>query len=81
VALTETMAFMFETRSIIRPTRYALETPLLQSDYPRVWQDLRRHFAPPGVPPGADVARGPPPTATSARPAGRRARTSRRPRR
>jgi hypothetical protein len=40
------MAFMFETRLVIRPTRYALETPLLQRDYARVWQELRRHFAP-----------------------------------
>ncbi len=45
-ALRDTMAFMFETRSVIRPTRYALETPLLQRDYARVWQDLRSHFAP-----------------------------------
>jgi len=42
-----TMAFMFETRSIIRPTRYALETPLLQADYGNVWQGLESHFAPP----------------------------------
>ena len=46
-ALERTMAFMFETRSVIRPTRYALETPLLQRDYGRVWQELCRHFAPP----------------------------------
>src|SRR5438874_4611076 len=41
-----TMAFMFETRTVIRPTRYALETPLLQSDYQRVWRDLKKNFAP-----------------------------------
>ena len=46
-ALTDTMAFMFETRTVIRPTRFALETPLLQHDYPGVWRGLRRHFAPP----------------------------------
>jgi homogentisate 1,2-dioxygenase len=40
-----TMAFMFETRTVIRPTRYALETPLLQSDYQRVWRDLKKNFA------------------------------------
>jgi homogentisate 1,2-dioxygenase len=45
--LESTMAFMFETRAVIRPTRYALETPLLQRDYARVWQELRGHFAPP----------------------------------
>jgi homogentisate 1,2-dioxygenase len=47
--LEGTMAFMFETRAVIRPTRYALETPLLQRDYARVWQELRRHFAPPAA--------------------------------
>src|SRR5256885_12110189 len=36
VHLTDTMAFMFETRTVIRPTRYALETPLLQRDYAQV---------------------------------------------
>jgi homogentisate 1,2-dioxygenase len=44
--LTDTMAFMFETRHVIRPTRYALETPLLQADYARVWQGLRKQFTP-----------------------------------
>src|SRR5215469_7660592 len=48
-ALTDTMAFMFETRAVIRPTRYALETPLLQRDYAQVWQELRRHFTPPAT--------------------------------
>jgi homogentisate 1,2-dioxygenase len=48
-ALTDTMAFMFETRAVIRPTRYALESPLLQRDYGRVWQDLRRQFTPPSA--------------------------------
>lgn len=43
--LEGTMAFMFETRTLIRPTRYALESPLLQSDYARVWRDLKRHFS------------------------------------
>jgi homogentisate 1,2-dioxygenase len=41
-----TMAFMFETRALIRPTRYALETPLLQHDYARVWRDLKKNFTP-----------------------------------
>ena len=48
-AITDTMAFMFETRAVIRPTRYALESPLLQRDYGRVWQDLRRQFTPPSA--------------------------------
>ena len=45
-ALTDTMAFMFETRAVIKPTRYALETPLLQADYARVWRGLKRQFDP-----------------------------------
>jgi homogentisate 1,2-dioxygenase len=41
-----TMAFMFETRRIIRPTRYALESGLLQQDYSSCWQGLEKHFDP-----------------------------------
>ncbi|HZO23353.1 MAG TPA: homogentisate 1,2-dioxygenase, partial [Steroidobacteraceae bacterium] len=44
--IDNTMAFMFETRSVIRPTRLALESPQLQSDYARCWQGLRSHFTP-----------------------------------
>jgi homogentisate 1,2-dioxygenase len=40
------MAFMFETRTVIRPTRFALETPHLQRDYAQCWQGLRSHFTP-----------------------------------
>ena len=43
--ITDSMAFMFETRSVIRPTRYALDTPLLQDDYAQVWRGLKKHFA------------------------------------
>jgi homogentisate 1,2-dioxygenase len=32
-----TLAFMFESRWVIRPTRWASETPILQSDYDDVW--------------------------------------------
>jgi homogentisate 1,2-dioxygenase len=49
VAITATMAFMFETRAVIRPTRYALETPLLEADYGKVWRNLPRRFAPPAT--------------------------------
>ena len=31
------MAFMFECRHIVRPTRWASETPLCQSDYDEAW--------------------------------------------
>ena len=42
--LTDTMAFMFETRTLIRPTRLALDLPQRQRDYAQCWQDLRSHF-------------------------------------
>src|SRR5574337_40603 len=44
--LRDTMAFMFETRHVIRPTRHALESPQLQADYYRCWQGLKKHFNP-----------------------------------
>ena len=44
--ITDTMAFMFETRAVLRPTRQALEAPQLQRDYHECWQGLRRNFAP-----------------------------------
>jgi homogentisate 1,2-dioxygenase len=45
--ITDTMAFMFETRRVIRPTRQALAAPQLQADYHDCWQSLRRQFVPP----------------------------------
>ncbi|HET9388195.1 MAG TPA: homogentisate 1,2-dioxygenase [Steroidobacteraceae bacterium] len=42
----DTMAFMFETRTVIRPTRFAMELPQLQSGYTQCWQGLRSHFTP-----------------------------------
>ena len=42
--LDNTLAFMFETQNVICPTRFALETPLLQRDYYRAWQGLRNRF-------------------------------------
>jgi len=44
--IVDTMAFMFETRCVLRPTRCALESPLLQTDYSECWQRLRKHFNP-----------------------------------
>jgi homogentisate 1,2-dioxygenase len=44
--IRDTMAFMFETRHVIRPTRYALECAQLQAEYFRCWQGLRKHFTP-----------------------------------
>jgi homogentisate 1,2-dioxygenase len=40
----DTLAFMFETRMVIRPTRYAIETPALQRDYFECWQGLKKNF-------------------------------------
>ena len=42
--LSGTMAFMFESRYIIRPTRYAMETSALQHEYFEVWQKLQKNF-------------------------------------
>jgi homogentisate 1,2-dioxygenase len=45
--IKDTMAFMFESRTVIRPTRYALEgRPPLQRDYASCWQGLKKHFDP-----------------------------------
>jgi homogentisate 1,2-dioxygenase len=44
--IDDTMAFMFETRCVIHPTRYALESPQRQHDYLQCWQGLQRHFDP-----------------------------------
>jgi homogentisate 1,2-dioxygenase len=44
--VADTMAFMFETRAAIRPTRRALESPTRQRDYQHCWQGLARHFDP-----------------------------------
>jgi homogentisate 1,2-dioxygenase len=35
------LAFMFETKLVCRPTRFALETPALQQDYDACWQGFR----------------------------------------
>jgi len=42
--IRDTMAFMFETRHVIRPTRAALESAQLQPEYFRCWQGLRKNF-------------------------------------
>jgi len=42
--IRDTMAFMFETRHVIRPTRAALASAQLQAEYFRCWQGLRKHF-------------------------------------
>ena len=42
--IADTLAFMFETRFVIRPTQFALDTPALQRDYWRCWNGLQKHF-------------------------------------
>ncbi|ANY17623.1 homogentisate 1,2-dioxygenase [Bordetella pseudohinzii] len=44
--IRDTMAFMFETRRVIRPTEQALKSPQLQGDYYQCWQGLKKHFNP-----------------------------------
>jgi homogentisate 1,2-dioxygenase len=40
----KTLAFMFETRFVIRPTKFAMETASLQKDYFECWQGLKKRF-------------------------------------
>ena len=42
--LSGTLAFMFESRYIIRPTKFAMETSQLQREYFEVWQKLKKNF-------------------------------------
>ena len=42
--IKDTMAFMFETPAVIRPTRQALESPQRQREYYRCWQGLAKQF-------------------------------------
>ena len=42
----DTMAFMIETCTILKPTRFAMETSLLQKDYFQCWQGIKKNFNP-----------------------------------
>ncbi|MDF2489707.1 MAG: homogentisate 1,2-dioxygenase [Pseudomonas sp.] len=44
--LAHTMAFMFETSQVLRPSRQALDSPQLQPDYDQCWATLPRTFTP-----------------------------------
>jgi homogentisate 1,2-dioxygenase len=46
VKLSNTLAFMFETRFPQRLTRYAAELPELQDGYIDCWQGLKKRFNP-----------------------------------
>ena len=43
--LADTLAFMFETQLVIRPTRFAMETKILRHEYYECWQGLKKHFS------------------------------------
>ncbi|MEP7185962.1 MAG: homogentisate 1,2-dioxygenase [Rhodanobacter sp.] len=44
-----TMAFMFETRKVICPTRQALASPQLQGNYHECWKGIKKRFDPRGA--------------------------------
>ena len=45
--IADTMAFMFESRAVIRPTAQALEAGHRQREYQACWAGLRKHFTGP----------------------------------
>jgi homogentisate 1,2-dioxygenase len=44
--LSDTLAFMFESRYPFAPTAYAMESGMLQQDYHDCWKALKSHFHP-----------------------------------
>lgn len=42
----DTMAFMFESRYVIAPSRFALDTPARQKNYLNCWDGIKKHFDP-----------------------------------
>ena len=46
--ITDTMAFMFETRAVLRPTQQAIDASHRQRDYLACWAGLQKHFRGPG---------------------------------
>ena len=44
--IDNTTAFMFESRHVIRPTRWAIETPLCQPDYDAAWTGFEKAALP-----------------------------------
>ncbi|WP_426751074.1 homogentisate 1,2-dioxygenase [Myxococcus sp. Y35] len=40
--IKDTLAFMFESRWVIRPTRFAMESPALQPDYDACWAGFQK---------------------------------------
>lgn len=48
VYMADTLAFMFESRYVIQPTRFAIEAAELQHNYADCWQTLPKRFDPSG---------------------------------
>ncbi len=44
--IDHTMAFMFETGRVLRPSRFALDCPQLQRDYDACWSGMQKTFDP-----------------------------------
>jgi len=44
--LDNTLVFLFETQLPVRPTKFAVESDLLERDYYTHWQGLRKQFSP-----------------------------------
>jgi homogentisate 1,2-dioxygenase len=44
--ITGTMAFMFEARNVLRPTKTAMDAAHRQRDYQACWAGLQKHFKP-----------------------------------
>ena len=44
--IRDTLAFMFETRLVLHPTRAALGSATLQAEYFQCWQGLPKTFDP-----------------------------------
>jgi homogentisate 1,2-dioxygenase len=42
--IDNTLAFMWESRYVFRPTKFALSAPQLQKGYATVWNGFRKHF-------------------------------------
>jgi homogentisate 1,2-dioxygenase len=45
VYLANTLAFMFETQLVVKPTEFAMNTRILQHEYFECWQGLKKRFA------------------------------------
>jgi len=47
--LDNTLAFMFETSLVVRPTAFAMNSRILQHEYFECWQGLKKRFAPEAI--------------------------------